>query len=135
MAPVPGPLPTHWTPGDHNVSVLSEKVPESVVSLTIGTNGSNTHADDATHDGMGGGDGKTNLGSHGEVDGGSGNSADHAKHEKSGIIFEESRVDNLGADGVGNAGTNTNGAGKLHDRGENHGLEVGHGLGSHRGGP
>lgn len=134
MVLVLGFLLIYWIFGDYNVSVLLEKVFESVVSFIIGINGSNIYVDDVIYDGMGGGDGKINFGSYGEVDGGSGNSVDYVKYEKSGIIFEESCVDNFGVDGVGNVGININGVGKFYDRGENYGLEVGYGLGSYRGG-
>ena len=58
--------------------------------------------------------------------------ADHSEHEKLRNVGEERGIDDLGTDGVGYASTNTDGAGKFHDGGENHGLEIGHGLGGDR---
>lgn len=82
----------------------------------LGANEGDTHADDTTHDGVGGGNWETDLGAEGEVDGGGGNGAAHAKHEEGGVVFEHVDVDDLGADGVGYAGTDTDGAGEFEDR-------------------
>lgn len=84
---------------------------------------------------MCGGDGKTNAGSHREIQRGSSDGADHAKHEHRRIVLEQTRVDYFGTDGIGNAGADADRTGKFHDRGQDHGLEVGDGLGTDRGGP
>ena len=59
---------------------------------------------------MGGRDGHTNLGSKGEVEGGSNDSADHAQHEQGGGLVEGVDVDNLCPDGIGDTTTDTDGA-------------------------
>jgi hypothetical protein len=101
-------------------------------TLTAGTNGGNTHADDTAEDGVSGGDRHANSRSEGQVDGRSGDGANHAKHEHGRVVLVEGGVDDLGPDGIGDAGTDTDGAGKLHNGGEDHGLEVSDGLGSDR---
>lgn len=101
-----------------------------MIPLTIGTDGRNTHADDTTENRVSGRHRHADPRSEGQVDGRGNDGADHSEHEKFRDLSEERGIDDLGTNGVGNASTNTDGAGKLHDGGENHGLEVGHGLGS-----
>lgn len=102
---------------------------------TIRTHSGHAHANDTTHDGVSGGDGETDSSSHSEVEGGSSDSADHAKHEKTGIVLEEGSIDDLGSDGIGDTGTDTKGASEFHNRGEDHGLEICDGPGTDGSGP
>lgn len=102
---------------------------------TVGADESNTHSDDTTHDGVGGGDRKTNPGADGKVDGGSNDSAHHAEHEKGRIALKQVNIDDLGSDSIGDSGTDTDSSGEFKDGTQSHGLDVGDGSGRNRCGP
>ena len=94
-------------------------------SDVLGTDGGNTHTEDTAKDGVGGGDGETNLGCHGEKESGGDDGAKHAEHEHRWVIFIQVRVDNLGSNSIGHTSSSTHGSRKLHHTGCHHGLEVG----------
>ena len=118
------------TPGGED---LCDTAPSPVNSLS--SNGCDTHADDTSHDRVGGGDWKTDAGSEREVDGGGDEGAGHSQHENSWVGLEEVDWDNLGLDGVGDTATNTNGTGELAYRSQDHGLLKGDGMGRDGCGP
>lgn len=91
--------------------------------------GTDTHAQDTSEDGVGSGDGHTDPGGDGEVDGGSNDSTGHSQHKQGRGIVEGGNINNLGPDGISDTTTNTYGAGKLEDGGTDHSLEVGDGAG------
>ncbi|KAI6767583.1 hypothetical protein HG530_005592 [Fusarium avenaceum] len=74
---------------------------------TVGTNESNTHSNDTSHDGRGGD-----------------NSTHHTEHEKSWIGFELVNVDDLGTDSISDTSTYTNGSSEFENGSEGHGLDV-----------
>lgn len=81
----------------------------------INANQSNTHANDTTHDGVGGRDGETDASAHGEVQGGGDDGAHHAQHQEGGIILELVNVDDLCSDGIGDSGADADGSCELED--------------------
>lgn len=96
---------------------------------TVTTEGTNTHTQDTTEDGVSGGDGHTKPGGHSQVQGGGNDGAGHSEHEQRRGFFEGGDIDNLSPDGVGDTATNTHSAYKFQDDGTAHGLDVGEGAG------
>jgi hypothetical protein len=85
-----------------------------------------THADNTTHDGVGGGNRHTKTGSNGQVNRGSDKGTGHSDHENRRVLLEEGDVHNLGANGIGNTTSNTDSTCEFHDCGQAHSLPQGH---------
>ena len=66
--------------------------------------------------------GQAVAGGNGKKDGGAKDSAHHSEKEDGRMFGVEIRVDDFGADGVGNARANRDGAGKLGEGGNEDGL-------------
>lgn len=76
--------------------------------------GTDTHAEDTTKDGVRGGHGHADPRSNSQVGRRGNDGAHHAQHQQSRRAVESLSVDDLGADGVGHTATNTESTSKLH---------------------
>lgn len=94
---------------------------------TVSADGSDTHSDDTAHDGMGSRDWHTEARGQGEVEGGGDEGTGHSQHEDGWVGLEELGGEDLGANGIGDTATDTEGTSELHNGGQNHGLLEGDG--------
>jgi hypothetical protein len=94
--------------------------------------GGDAGADEAADDGVCGADGQAVAGGDGEEGRGRDDGTHHGEQENGRVVVVQVRVDDLGADGLGDARADGRGAGELHDARDGDGLL--HGQGARRDG-